>query len=166
MTASHLFSPTINLQEAGTPARVGVPILGAIFALAAVFSGMALLGTDAAWAMDAGTLKLMVTDCSGAPYDGASVSVEIRRAGSGIVATDDGYTEKGYVEFSFTILEGGDQARVSVEACGTDDATHVYTWISPNGNAPSLWDIESCPNSTCGDTWWDEQENIIQLRCD
>ena len=166
MAASHLSTTTITRHAVGTPLRVGVTLLGAILALPAFLIGMALMGTEAAWAQETGTLKLMVTDCSGTPYDGASVEVEILRAGSGVVAREDGVTEEGYVEFTFTVLEDEDQARATVDACGSDDATHVYVWVSQNGNTPSIWDIGDRPNATCTDTWWDEQENIIQLRCD
>ncbi len=130
-----------------------------------LLGGSPLVGGAAA---ETGKLKLMVTDCAGTTYDNALIEVEVVRAGSGVVASDSDYTNDGYVEFVFTVLQHGDEAHVTVAACGSSETAHVYVWISENGgDRPPMWDIgTTIPNAPCQDGWWDEEENIIQCRCD
>ena len=101
----------IRITSPVTPTgRRARTLIAALVLLSAGLMGGAPLVTDSA-AADSGTSKLMVTDCSGTPYDGVRVEVEIYRPGSGVIATDSGYTDDGYVEFNFSGLEDGDQAR-------------------------------------------------------
>jgi hypothetical protein len=156
---------TVSARTTASGARLRVRTFTMVLLAAGLLGGSPLL--PGAAAADTGTLKLMVTNCSSVPCDGGFVEVEIYRAGSGVVATDDGYTDEGYIEFTFTMLEGGDHARVSVSGCGLSERVHTYVWVSDNGDRPAFWDVlTTIPNSPCRDSWWDEEENIIQCKCD
>lgn len=132
-----------------------------LFICLALALGILTPGTS--WAGDPGVLKLMVTDCFDNPLDNHAVEVSINRPGYGEIDTDSGYTDNGYIEFGFSDLEDGDQARVSAGPEGFDVA-HVYTYVA-NGDQGEF-DIGSQPNGTCADGWWDMGENIIQCKCD
>jgi hypothetical protein len=145
--------------------RAKALILTMVLLAASLIGGVPFMTGVAA--AETGTLKLMVTNCSGTPYDGAEVGVEIHRTGGGIVATESGYTDDGYVEFSFSVLQDGDQAQVTVSECRRMERAHGYTWVSNDADKPGFWDIgETIPRTGCVDGWWDENENIIQCKCE
>lgn len=116
---------------------------------------------------DTGDLKLKVRHCAGTYWlAGAEVDVIIYRPGVGEVDSDSGTTDKvGYVSITFTDLEHGDEARVTVTPKGmSPDDDHTYYWTSL-GKA-GLWDIEMAGDSLCEDDWYDEENNIILLKYD
>lgn len=132
---------------------------------------LALLGAPGITAdeLDIGSvrtpLKLMVTDCSDEPLDNVDVDVEIYRSGSGIIATDSGYTDEGAITFGFWDLEYGDEARVTLTPSGSDpDDDHVYIFLGGEADDPTVWDLGGRVRTEdpCGDQMWDEENGIIQ----
>jgi hypothetical protein len=137
----------------------------------AVF-GTVLLGLLASsvpcTAGQSGDLKLKVRLCVGRDWlSGAEVDVVIYRPGVGEVDSDNGYTDgEGYIDFTFTDLENGDQAKVTVTPEGMPpDEGHIYYWNSGEGRA-GWWDLGIQGESICKDSWYDEQNNIILLLYD
>jgi len=115
-------------------------------------------------AAESGTLKLMVTDCfTSEQIDNARVEVVIWREGVGKVDTASGYTEDGYIEFTFDDLEDEDKARVSATPSGQGtDSRHTYFWNS--GDPPQrggAWDLTIGLDGICEDVWWDKDEGIL-----
>ena len=125
--------------------------------------GLGGLDASVSWAGEAGVLKLMVTDCFDDPLDNRAVEVRIVRPGQGEIDADDGYTDDGYIEFAFSDLEDGDQARVSAGPVGYD-IVHIYLYVGEGDQGG--FDIDDLPNSTCMDAWWNMSENIIQCKID
>ncbi|MBM3317781.1 MAG: hypothetical protein FJY75_07995 [Candidatus Eisenbacteria bacterium] len=100
-------------------------------------------------------LCLMVTDCLSQPMDQALVEVQIFRPGSGIIDSDNGYTDDGAICFRFADLECDDEARVSLTPATSDapDADHIYIYIGDCADAPRNWEIGADPQ-LCPDAWW------------
>ncbi|MBD3161433.1 MAG: hypothetical protein GF346_04405 [Candidatus Eisenbacteria bacterium] len=146
------------MRDGMTRTRV---ILGAA-ALATVLIGALLAAVPTASA-DTGTLKLKIRPCSYSSWlDSAKVEVDIYRPEQGVIDSDTDYTDsEGYVAITFTGLQNGDQARVTVtpqEQSPDDD--HTYYWVS-GALLAGEWDIEASAESLCEDDWYDEEENII-----
>ncbi len=111
-----------------------------------------------------GTLKLVVVDCLGAGLiSNARVDVAICRPGLGQVASSTGYTDDtGYVSFTFTVLQNGDEAHVAVTPQGQSiDSGHIYYWHS-GLRSEGYWSLSAEAESMCADGWYDERANTIQ----
>ena len=111
-----------------------------------------------------GVLKLKVRTCAGTFWlSNAQVDVSIQRPGVGEVDSDTGWSDgSGYVEFTFSDLEGGDQAHVTVTPEGKDpDTDHTYYWIPPQLRIAGYWDLGIMSESICEDSWYDQENNII-----
>ncbi len=116
---------------------------------------------------DTGDLNLKVRHCAGTYWlGGAKVDVVIYRPGAGVVDSDSNTTDKvGYVSFTFTDLENGDEARVTVTPVEmSPDDDHTYYWTS--GGRAGYWDLGIQSDSLCDDGWYDEENNIILLLYD
>ncbi len=116
-----------------------------------------ILGTGPA---QASVLKLMVTDCNGAPLNAVWVNVVINRLGPNIAEGQSAVTQQGYVEFQMGALHAGDRAVVTISvAGGPPEGGHVYTWLG-DVDQSSPWDIGD-QLKTCPDGWFSEDEQII-----
>ena len=125
-----------------------------------LLAALLLFALVGAQATGEATLKLMVTDCNGAPLDNASVRVVVHHAGSGSSDRASGYTDDGYIELSLGAMQSGDEARVTVTASGGDpDGDHTYIWLG-NQNGLSQWDVgeQAVP---CRDGWWNQNDQVI-----
>jgi hypothetical protein len=103
-------------------------------------------------------LNLMVTDCDDNPIDQAFVKVDIYRPGTGIIASDGGFTDEGLLAFRFHGLACEDEARVTLslgtsQSCDTD---HFYVFIEDCADNDDAWTIDN-QAGTCPDTWWDSE---------
>jgi hypothetical protein len=126
------------------------------------FSGMA----TSSLADDTGVLKLRVARCDGGKLiNNAKVDVIIYRPGLGQVDSAAGYTNgSGYVEFTFTSLEIGDEARTTVTPSGESaDTGHTYFWIMGAGDSGGgVWDLGTTGDSMCSDTWYEQSNGIFE----
>jgi hypothetical protein len=117
-------------------------------------------------AADTGDLKLMVARCEGGKWiDNAQVDVIIYRPGVGQVDAATAYTNSsGYVEFTFTDLEIGDEARTTVTPEGeSPDSGHTYVWAMGSGDsAGGVWDLGITGDSLCSDGWYDQNNGIFE----
>ncbi len=117
-----------------------------------------------AMAGETGTLKLKVKECGGSWLSGAEVHVSVWRDGEGEVDSANGTTSlNGYIQFTFTDLEDGDRARVTVSTAAGEDDDHEYEWESSGDEGDYYWDLVGPPELPCDDEWYDEDENIILL---
>ena len=133
--------------------------------LCAVWIALAMIGSGPAQATGTSILKLMVLDCfTEDEIDNALVEVVIWRLGEGEIDSDSDYTDVGYVEFTFSDLEDGDKARVTVTPPRKNpDSSHVYYWVEvedpPGADA---WDLAGGLDDICEDGWWDKSSGILE----
>lgn len=127
--------------------------------------GLAAMATSGL-AADTGALKLNVARCvGGGAIAEAQVDVIIYRPGVGQVDSATGYTNTaGYVEFTFTSLEIGDEARTTVTPDGeSPDAGHTYVWTTRPGDAGGGdFDLGTQGDSMCSDGWYDLSNRIFE----
>lgn len=130
--------------------------------LCGTWLALAMIASPPALATGTGTLKLMVLDCfTEEAIDNALVEVILWREGQGQIDSDSDYTDEGYVEFTFTGLEGGEQARVTVTPPQANaDGSHVYYWVAPQD--PGGWDLTGELDDICQDGWWDKSNGIFE----
>ena len=118
----------------------------------------------ASQADQSGTLKLKVQRCLTVQWiSGARVDVIVTRLNVGEIDTATGYTNSdGYVEFTFTNLEGNDEATVTVTPSGerADDSHHYY-WNVGTGRNAGWWDLGIQGDTVCSDGWYDQTNDII-----
>ena len=133
--------------------------------LVGALAGFCLACTStASLADDAGTLKLKVNRCPNTGWiSGARVDVVVTRVNVGQIDSAAAYTDgKGYVEFTFTNLQGGDQATVTVTPSGeSSDPNHWYRWVSGGGRSTGIWDLDINYDAPCADSWSDQTNDII-----
>jgi hypothetical protein len=138
-----------------------------LLALGALMLGFTVTATSSL-AADTGNLKLMVARCDGGRWiANAQVDVIIYRPGTGQVDSATGSTNSsGYVEFTFTNLEIGDEARTTVTPEGEDsDSGHTYVWTMwPGDSAGGVWDLDVSVDSLCSDGWYNQNNGIIECR--
>jgi hypothetical protein len=124
----------------------------------------AMLVSPPCRAGETGMLKLKVRPCASNNWlVGAAVEVSIQRSGAGEVDSAKGTTDgAGYVEFTFTSLEGDDEAHVTVTPNGaSSDPNHVYYWIASRGRTGGLFDLAPGSDSFCDDAWYDFPNQIL-----
>lgn len=139
------------------------------YRLAAIVALVVALGLSAlqpAFAGSPGQLQLRVARCSnGAWIANATVSVVIyHQTGGSPAASGSGTTDgSGYVTISFSDLEDGDEARVTVTPSGESaDSGHLYHWAAPGGEREvGIFDLTTSLRQPCTDGWYDEPGNII-----
>ena len=110
-----------------------------------------------------GTLKLRVHRCLSVQWiGGARVDVIVTRLNVGQIDSATGYADKdGNVDFTFTNLEGQDEATVTVTPSGeASDNNHHYYWNAGADRNAGWWDLGS-QDSICSDNWYDQTHNII-----
>ena len=137
----------------------------ALFLVLGVIVLAASLAATPSWADSTGVLKLKVMRCLGSQWiSNAEVDVILYRPGTGQIGSATGYTSStGYVEFSFTNLQGTDQAHVTVTPSGeSPDASHTYEWIQSNDRTAGYWDLGVQGDSQCEDIWFDQKADIIE----
>ena len=113
---------------------------------------------------DTGVLKLKVMRCSGSGWlSGARIDVSVTRSGQGVIDSTTGYTNSsGYVDFTFTNLESGDESHVTVTPSGENpDSSHVYVWEFSQGYGGVGWDVGDTTDADCSDYWYDERNDIL-----
>lgn len=136
-----------------------------LLVLGALLLGLAVIATSGL-AADTGVLKLHVARCmGGGAIDKAQVDVIIYRPGVGQVDGATGYTNSaGYVEFTFTSLAIGDEARTTVTPDGeSPDAGHTYVWTTGPGDVGGgEFDLGSEEDSMCSDGWYDLSNRIFE----
>lgn len=143
---------------------------GSLLAAAAVafIVAVASVVVDPAWASSPGQLKLRVARCSnGAWVSGAAADVQIyRESGGGPVAYGSGTTDgDGYVTISFSDLEDGDEAHVTVTPSGeSSDNGHIYYWVDPGDRDAGTFDLGVSVDQSCTDGWYSQSSNVILCR--
>jgi hypothetical protein len=141
--------------------HVTFPSVWAVVATVLISTGLLIGAFSSACLADTGVLKLKVRQCVGTNWiSGAEVDVSIYRPGVGQVDSATGYTSAtGYVQFSFSSLQSGDEAHVTVTPSGhKSDSGHLYVW---DQDIASEFDVSMSTDSLCSDGWYDQSNHII-----
>jgi hypothetical protein len=121
-----------------------------------------LVGSAHQAAADTGTLKLKVMRCAGSGWlSGAQIDVSVTRSEIEIDSATGSTNSSGYVEFTFSGLQTGDAAHVTVTPNGeSPDSSHVYIWRYSETIGSIVFDV-SDSDVSCSDYWYSEEKQIL-----